>query len=193
MPINHSHIRGIIAGASNIKGGNNPPFTVADFQAIYPQFWEEVETGPGSPGSPGDPDATPPVDPVGPVPPTTELVPYVPAEVIEMYVELAHACVKISRYHAAWKMVMGLFVAHFITMYMQTMVDPENASPQAVAAAGQTKGLMSSKSVDSVSASYDFSAVMQDLDGWAAWKLTAYGVQYATLAKAYGMGGMRVP
>jgi len=126
------------------------------------------------------------------LPPEVILTPYVPIEVLEMYVEFAHACVNIARYRSAWKLCMGLFIAHFLTLYMQTFVDPENASPQAVVAAGQTKGLMSSKSVDQVSASYDFSHVMQDLDGWAAWKLTAFGVQFATLAKAYGMGGMRV-
>ncbi|MCL2084421.1 MAG: DUF4054 domain-containing protein [Oscillospiraceae bacterium] len=175
--IGSSQARSIVAGASNIRGGDNPPFTVADFQAIYPQFWEAAT-------EPGDPDADPPVKP------STVYTPYVPEDVIDMYVQMADACVKIRRFHAAWKMCMGLFIAHFLTLYMQTMA--ENATQQAVAAAGRTKGLMASKSVDGVSASYDFSAVMQDLDGWAAWKLTAYGVQYATLAKAYGMGGMRV-
>jgi hypothetical protein len=118
--------------------------------------------------------------------------PYAPEAVVEMYVKLADACVKASRYHEAWRMCMGLFVAHFLTLYMQAMADPDNATLQTVAAAGQSRGLTASKSVDGVSASYDFSAVMQDLDGWASWKLTAFGVQYATLAKAYGMGGMRV-
>lgn len=155
------NVNSIIAGASNIKGGDNPPFTVDDFKKIYPQFWKGKK-------------------------------PLVPVEVIDMYVQLAAACVKKARYHDMWKHCMCLFVAHFLTLYMQTMVDPEFADARAVAAAGQTKGLMTSKSVDGVSASYDFSAVLQDLDGWAAWKLTAFGAQFATLAKAYGMGGMRV-
>ena len=154
----------IVAGASNIRGGENPPFTVDDFKALYPQFWDKN---------------------LG--------TPYIPQEAIDLYVKFAHACVNIARYRSAWRMCMGLFIAHFVTMYMQTLVNPEFADPRVVAAAGQTKGLMASKSVDGVSASYDFSYVMQDLDGWAAWKLTAYGVQFASLAKVYGMGGMRVP
>lgn len=180
MPISHSSIRGIIAGASNIKGGDNPPFTVDDFKAMYPQFWQTTII-------PADPDANPPTDE------QVVSAPYIPDELMQMYVDFANASVKISRFHGAWKMCMALFIAHFLTLYLQTMVNPDFANAQAVAAAGRLQGLTASKSVDGVSVSYDFSAVLQDLDGWAAWKLTAYGVQYATLAKAYGMGGMRVP
>jgi len=172
----------IAAGASNIRGGDNPPFTVEDFRAMYPLFWvKETVSVPAQPpkrGKKAEPQAA--------------YTPRIPLEVIELYVELAHACVKQSRFRGAWKVCMGYFVAHFVTLYLQTVIDPEFATPQAVAAAGQTKGLMASKSVDGVSASYDFSYVMQDLDGWAAWKLTTYGTQFATFAKAYGMGGMRV-
>jgi len=190
MPtVTNSEVNAIIAGASNIRGGDNPPFTVDDFKAIYPQFWEQVPAPIVS-----DPGAEP--DGIAAEAPDSQsdyiLKPFVPDEVIEMYVEFAHACVSIGRYRKSWKMCMGLFIAHFLTMYLQTLADPENASPQSLAIAGQTKGLMAQKSVDQVSASYDFSHVMQDLDGWGAWKLTAFGVQLATLAKAYGMGGMRV-
>ena len=188
--VSRSHVDAITAGASNIRGGQNPPFTVDDFKVLYPQFWERTPAI-YTPDPGAEPDGIAPDPSTLPEEPLAE-TPYVPIEVIEMYVEFAHACVNIARYRNAWKLCMGLFIAHFLSLYMQTLVDPDNASAQAVTAAGQTKGLMSQKSVDQVSASYDFSHVMQDLNGWAAWKLTAFGVQFATLAKAYGMGGMRV-
>lgn len=154
-------IQNIISKASNIKGGDNPPFGVDDFKLIYPHFFGEACKN------------------------------LIPIDVIEMYIEFAHASLKEKRYKRAWKTVMSLFVAHFLTLYMQSVVDPDS-SASTVIQAGQTKGLTSSKSVDGVSISYDFGTAINDLQGWAQWKLTNYGVQLATLAKAYGMGGMYV-
>lgn len=179
MAVDHSAIRNIISQASNIKGGENPPFTADDFKEMYPQFWGTITI-------PADPDADPPTEE------TTVEKNYIPDALLEMYVEFAHASVKVSRFHGAWKMCMAFFIAHFLTLYLQTAANADFSDPRAVAAAGKLQGLTASKSVDGVSVSYDFSAVLQDLDGWASWKLTTYGVQYATLAKAYGMGGMYV-
>ena len=151
----------LIRKASNVKGGVNPPFSVADFQAVYPHFFGDALTG------------------------------RIPDEVLDMFLQFANASTKYRRYRKSWKLAMCLFVAHFLTLYLQSAVAPD--SPEAtVIQAGQTKGLTASKSVDGVSVSYDFSTALSDLDGWAAWKLTGYGTQLATLAKAYGMGGMYV-
>jgi hypothetical protein len=152
----------IIAGAANIKGGDNPPFTVDDFKAIYPQFW--------------NPDGTP----------------LLPLAVIEMYVAFADSFVKISRYHEAWKVCMSLAIAHFLTLYLRTMTADSDSGAAGVIKAAETKGLVASKSVDGVSVSYDFSTALSDLNGWADWKTTEYGIQFITLAKNYMRGGMMV-
>lgn len=158
------NIIGIIANASNVKGGTNPPFTAEDFKNIYPQFFD------------------------------AEGLPLVPENVMEMYIQFAHSCVLAARYRDAWRICMALFIAHFLTLYMQSMAGGEQgADAQMVMAAGQTRGLVASKSVDGVSLSFDFSTALQDLNGWAAWKLTTYGVQFATQAKILTMGGMYVP
>jgi len=154
-------LRQIVHAASNVRGGENPAFCSDDFKAVFPQFWDNL----------GDVR--------------------VPEPVLDMYIDFAMATVKESRYRKVWKMATCLFVAHFLTLYLQTMVDV-SAPAAAVIQAGQTKGLTASKSVDSVSVSYDFTTALSDLDGWAAWKLTTYGVQFATIAKQYGMGGMYV-
>lgn len=158
------NVIGIISGASNIRGGENPPFTADDFKAVYPQFFGE------------------------------DGAPLVPPEVLDMYVQFAHSCVSYARYRDAWRVCISLFIAHFLTLYMQSMLaDGQDHNAQSVVNAGQTQGLAASKSVGGASISYDFTTAMQDLDGWAAWKLTTYGTQFATIAKILTMGGMYVP
>jgi len=152
----------IIAGASNIRAGENPPFTVADFKTVYPQFW----------GGDGNP--------------------LVPEEVLEMYIGFASSIVNIARYHESWKVCLCLVIAHFLILYMRTMTPNPDGGAAAVIKAAETRGLVASKSVDGVSVSYDYSAAISDLEGWAAWKTTEYGIQFLTLAKAYNLGGMRV-
>lgn len=86
---------------------------------------------------------------------------------------------------------MGWFMAHFLTLYLQSMVKAD-ASAKQVVAAGQARGLVASKSAGDLSVSYDYSSVTQDLDGWAAWKLTPYGQQLAAMGRIVGKGGMYV-
>ena len=69
--------------------------------------------------------------------------------------------------------------------------DPDSGAVGVIKAA-ETKGLVASKSVDGVSVSYDFSTALSDLDGWADWKTTEYGIQFVTLAKNFMRGGMYV-
>ncbi len=152
----------IIAGASNIREGANPPFTSADFKMYYPHFW-------------------------GPDGKTL-----VPEAVMDMYIGFAKSIVNIARYHESWQVGLCLVIAHFLVLYMRTVTPNPDGGAAAVIKAGETRGLIASKSVDGVSVSYNYSAALDDLDGWAAWKTTEFGVQFLTLAKAYNLGGMRV-
>ena len=153
---------GLIGQASNIRGGTNPPFLLADFLVAYPQF------GPDSEGKD-----------------------IVPQTVVQMYLDLANACIKETRWHSYWATAMGWFVAHFCTMYLQGAADPNSGAAAAIAA-GQAKGLDTSEAVDGVSVSMDYELIGRDLEGWAAWKLTIYGQQLATIGKLVGKGGMYV-
>ena len=111
--------------------------------------------------------------------------------IIQMYLELANACLQESRWRSYWKVAMGWFIAHFLTLYLQSVTDADSPAAQVINS-GQARGLQSSKAVGDVSVSYDFSSVMNDLDGWAAWKLTIFGQQLATAAKLVGKGGMYI-
>lgn len=156
---------GLGAEAMNQVSGTNPAYALSDFYAMYPQF---APTG---------------------VSPNEVYV--VPLAVMTMYLNLANATVKHARWLDAWEVGMGMFIAHFLTLFLQGTASA--GSPAAtVIAAGQARGLTTSRSAGDVSASTDYNLVGQDLDGWAAWKLTLYGTQYATLAKTIGMGGMYI-
>lgn len=156
---------GIIAGASNIRTGTNPPYTSADFLTAYPQFGKVDET-------------------------TGQ--PIIPTTILEAWVNMANASLSKARYHDAWELCMGLFIAHFLTLYLQSAASPDDPTAKIINA-GLAKGLVSSKSAGDLSISYDFSIVSgQDFAGWGTYKLTAYGQQFITLARIYAMGGMVV-
>jgi hypothetical protein len=159
------NIRQTIANASNIRVGDNPPYGLTDFYANYPAYAPRGV----------DPNITYIVDPT----------------IIQMYLDLANTSIKETRWRSGWKIAMGWFVAHFITLYLQGMADANSTAAQVIAK-GQSKGLMASKSVSDVSVSYDYNSIAQDLDGWAAWKLTSYGQQLATMGKMLGKGGMYI-
>lgn len=110
---------------------------------------------------------------------------------LESFLQLGQDCVSKQRYGKMWQHCIGLFVAHMCTLYMQSAADAESPAADVLAAA-QAAGVVTSESADGVSYSMDTSALSQDLAGWAAFRLTAFGVQFATLARFAGKGGMYV-
>jgi hypothetical protein len=153
---------GIVATASNIKTGTNPPYVSDDFYAIYPQF--------------------------GPATDETYVVPQI---ITQMYLDLANNCIKEARWHGYWKVGMSLFIAHFCTLYVQGVADPDSGAA-GILKAGQARGLETSVSVGDVSVSTDFSIIASGIEGWAGFKTTAYGLQLAGIGRLLGKGGMYV-
>lgn len=114
----------------------------------------------------------------------------IPEEVLKMYVDLGVSCINAKRFGKMWKHAVSLFIAHFCTLYMQSM-QPEGTAAASVVAAASSAGMVTSESADGVSYSRDGSA-LSDLSGWAAFKMTTFGVQFATIARMVGRGGMYV-
>lgn len=152
----------LASDASNIRIGDNPPYLVSDFLAIYPQFGT-----------------------------TTAGVVNVPIVVIQMYIDLAQACIKQARWHTSWLVAMSLFIAHFTALWLRGTSSVDDTK-DAIIDASYTEGILTGSSVDGVSYSMDISSAADDLQGYGAWKSTSYGIQLATLSKIYGMGGMVV-
>ena len=105
----------------------------------------------------------------------------VPIAVIDAYLAIANATVLQARWHEAWSVGMCNFVAHFLTLYLQSQGGDATNSVNQLLGAGVAEGLLTSKAVGDVSASYDFSGI--DFPGWPGWKTTIYGRQFATMAR----------
>jgi hypothetical protein len=111
--------------------------------------------------------------------------------ILQMYLTLAMAIVNQARYKSFWQPAMGFFIAHFVTLYMMSMT-PAGAVAQQVVAAGEARGLQTSKGVGDISKSTDYAVVAKGIDLWAAYHLTIHGQMFASMAKMVGMGGMYV-
>lgn len=123
------------------------------------------------------------------MPPFTEAV--ISDETLQSYIDMALAVVREARWHSLWRLGMGLFIAHFVTLFLD--MPASGASADEITGSAKSGGLISSESTGGVSVGYDHSSASSDLTGWGAWKLTSYGVQFATLARMVGKGGMLIP
>lgn len=154
----------IFRGASNVILTDNPEFTLKDFSSIFPIFKIQDDCAKDQSD--------------------------IPIEVFNLFYNMANKSLKYDRFKSQWKYCMCLYIAHYITLYLQT----QNGDPgaQAALAGALPRGIASSKSVDGLSISYDFMGASEDLKGYGTWKYTIYGQQLATITKLYGHGGMWV-
>lgn len=155
--------------SSNVILTDNPPYSMADFSATFPVF--KFQT----------------VDEHG------ELIDNfdgIPVPVFNLFLAMANASIKYDRYKSHWKYCMALFIAHYLTLFLETQAgDP---SSQAALQGAMPKGVATSKSVDGLSISYDLMGQAEDAKGYGTYKLTLYGLQLATLTRMYGSAGMWV-
>ena len=114
-----------------------------------------------------------------------------PAALLELLVEMAGDICRYSQWGQWWRYAVGLLIAHLATLHMQGAV-PDGAGARQIAASGQITGVASSKAVGGVSVSYDVGTLLQGFEEWGAFRLTSYGLQYATLAGTVGTAGMLV-
>lgn len=156
------NVNQVISNASNIRTGENPAYTLSDFLAVYPQFGTDKADNK-----------------------------IIDSTIIQLYIDLANASIKETRWHASWRLAMGLFVAHWCILWLRSSASPDDGKDNIVSA-GDPQGIITNVGVDGVTYSMDISQMMQDLAGYAAWTSTDYGVQLATLAKIYGKGMMLV-
>jgi hypothetical protein len=104
---------------------------------------------------------------------------------IDYYLRLAYMMLNPQRWGNTIDFGAGLFVAHNVAL---------EAKQQAVAASGgipgASSGIISSKSVDKVSISYDTASGLQADAGH--WNLTLYGTRFIRLARMMGSGPIQV-
>ncbi len=151
----------LFRNASNVILTDNPEFTLCDFTSVFPIFVIADSTDES-----------------------------IPIEVFNLFYNMANSSLKYDRYKSVWKYCMCLYIAHYLTLYLQTQNG--DAGSQAALSGALPRGVASSKSVDGLSISYDFMGAAEDLAGYGTWKYTIYGQQLATITKSYGHAGMWV-
>lgn len=156
----------VFGGASNVILTSNPPFEQSDFISVFPIFPIGVENK--------DANGI-----------------YVPQEAFNLFLAMANAAIKYDRYKTSWNYFMCLYIAHYCTLFIQMISNPENVSAAQALQGAMPKGIATSKSVDGLSISYDLiqSDAMKD---YGTWGLTTYGQQLVTLTRMYGHAGMWV-
>ena len=164
-PMTRPHVQALLGQASGIVDGESGAYTEAMFIEDYPPF-QNKNTGQC----------------------------FVPVSMLNTFLSMANDIVSPDRWGESWRLAAGLFVAHYATLYLKTIQNsPEGATSIAAAAAsGQMFGIVTSASLGDASVSYDTSAATQLTNNWGQWNLTAYGQQYASLAKMMCMGGSYV-
>lgn len=151
--------------ASNIVDGDESQYTAAMFYADFPQFKKE-----GTEGG------------------------FVPDTMMNLFIQMANSTISEARWFEAWRFACGLFVAHYVTMYLRQSKGNTSGSTSAIAAAdsGTIVGIVSSASLGDANVSYDTSAATQATQNWGQFNLTTYGQQYASLARLFVIGGAYV-
>lgn len=152
-------VRGMAANIGQTQGN----YTAEQFQQDFPQFFTlGTEENPS--------------------------VCLVPATMLTEIINMANACVQPDKWLESWRYAVGLYVAHYATLYLRTYAE-SNATPQQAAASGALVGVVKSATLGDSSVSYDTTAVTKGTEDWGDLNSTTYGQMLANRAKLVGLGG----
>ena len=165
MLYGNSQFYGIRAAAANI-GQAQGNYTVEQFQIDFPQFFTA--------GTEETPAAC-----------------LVPAAMLAEIINMANACIQPDKWLESWRYAVGLYVAHYATLYLRTYAESSPTAAQA-AASGALVGIVKSATLGDSSVSYDTTAVTKGTEDWGDLNSTTYGQMLANRAKLIGSGGSYV-
>ena len=165
MLYGNSQFYGIRAAAANI-GQAQGNYTVEQFQTDFPQFFTA--------GTEETPAAC-----------------LVPAAMLAEIINMANACIQPDKWLESWRYAVGLYVAHYATLYLRTYAESSPTAAQA-AASGALVGIVKSATLGDSSVSYDTTAVTKGTEDWGDLNSTTYGQMLANRAKLIGAGGSYV-
>lgn len=136
-------------------------YTAEQFQQDYPQFFNEFGTC------------------------------LVPPVMLTEILNMANASVQPDKWLESWRYAVGLYVAHYSTLYLRTYAESSPTAAQA-AATGALVGVVKSATLGDSSVSYDTTALTKGTDDWGDLNATTYGQMLANRAKLIGLGGSYV-
>lgn len=136
-------------------------YTAEQFQQDYPQFFNEYGTC------------------------------LVPPVMLTEILNMANASVQPDKWLESWRYAVGLYVAHYATLYLRTYAESSPTAAQA-AATGALVGVVKSATLGDSSVSYDTTALTKGTEDWGDLNATTYGQMLANRAKLIGLGGSYV-
>ena len=116
---------------------------------------------------------------------------FAPETVLELFISQVNTAIQPDKWFESWRYACGLYVAHYLTLYLQSYTEDPMTASQA-AATGSIAGVVKSATLGDSSVTYDTSAVTKATEEWGDLNATCYGQQLATRARLVGMGGMTV-
>lgn len=156
---------GVRAAAANI-GQSQGNYTAEMFQQDFPQFYTA--------GTEETPAAC-----------------LVPVTMLSEIISMANTSVQPDKWLESWRYAVGLYVAHYCTLYLRTYAE-SSATPAQAAASGALVGVVQSATLGDSSVSYDTSALTKGTEDWGDLNATTYGQMLANKAKLIGMAGTLV-
>lgn len=115
-------------------------------------------------------------------------VPLVPETMLSEIINMANACVQPDKWLESWRYAVGLYVAHYATLYLRPYAESSPTAAQA-AASGALVGVVKSATLGDSSVSYDTSALTKGTENWGDLNATTYGQMLANRAKLIGAAG----
>lgn len=163
----HQQFFGVVGRAANVGHGKGT-YTQDMFRADFPQFFKS-ETDEG----------------------TVTYTPFLPETVLQSIIDQANAALLPDKWLDGWRYAVGLYVAHYATLYLRGYSeDPQ--TPAQAAATGSVTGMVKRATLGDASVDYDTEAVTKALEDWGDFNSTSYGQQLATRSRLVGMGGMGI-
>ncbi len=119
---------------------------------------------------------------------TPDGVSLVPETMLAEIINVANACVQPDKWLESWRYAVGLYVAHYATLYLRPYAESSPTAAQA-AASGALVGVVKSATLGDSSVSYDTSALTKGTENWGDLNATTYGQMLANRAKLIGAAG----
>lgn len=119
---------------------------------------------------------------------TPDGVSLVPCSMLMEIINMANASVQPDKWLESWRYAVGLYVAHYATLYLRTYAQSSPTAAQA-AASGALVGVVKSATLGDSSVSYDTSALTKGTENWGDLNATTYGQMLANRAKLIGAAG----
>lgn len=115
----------------------------------------------------------------------------IPAHTLQMFIDRANAAIQPCKWLDSWRYAVGLYVAHYVTLYLRTYAEHSETAQQA-ATTGALIGVVKSATLGDSSVTYDTDALTRGTAEWGSLNATQYGQTLASEARLIGMGGSYV-